>query len=199
MTFRHGPLSVGLLTLAAAGALARGLGAPSAEPPAWYFDHLQEQMRHGGRRVADNAEYQSAAEPFDAYGIEWSWGIGRRTLRGRLFALQNGIEAGDQWEMHTAWHPGEGEARAYQFGADGTFVTGWIRPLGGGGFEIEQTAYAPDGSTRETRHESFAMPDGGEVGASFRRGSAGEWVEDRSYTWLPSPLGESRSAARSDN
>ncbi len=179
-------------SLLALGMRPAAVHEASAEPaPAWFAAYLASEMEHGGLFIADNSAYTSASETDDAYGIDWTWGIGKRSVRGRLFGLANGEETGTYWEMHTVWHPGANEARAYQFGGDGTFAEGTLRLLDeaagiAGGIEILQTFTSPDGSTREVRHVSHPLAGGGNRGASFDKDGDG-WKPRRSYDWLPEP------------
>ena len=155
--------------------------------PRWYREHLGHLLQQGGRTIASNADYQAESEPFDAYGIEWTATGGGQSLRGRLFALKDGVEMGDIWSLQTVWDPRVGEALVHQTSADGTFAVGPIRPLEGGGIEIEQTLFLPDGSTQQIRHESTPLEGGGRQDISFSR-KDGQWQVNRRYIWLPVPL-----------
>ena len=195
MLLRH--LSGPLLVL---GALLGGAGpvpvpAPAAEQaPAWFREHMRFMTRGSGRFVADNAAYRSADEPFDAYGTEWSYGLGEQSLVGRLFGLLEEQERGTFWEFRVYWDPAAGQVRMLQFGLDGTVGDGWLAPRGGPGeLAAEQTFTGPDGSAREVRHESS---DAGErhTTASLSRiagaGVEGEWQADREYVWVRQPADE---------
>jgi len=160
--------------------------APEAQrpaPPAWFLEHLQEQMQHGGLSVADNSDYQSPQEPAEAYAVQWRWGPGQKSLFGRLYAIEAGQAQADAWQLRSFWHPGKHQAMVQQFGADGSYAEGHLLPLKEGGTQLEQTFFAPDGSERRVRHENSAIVDGEHAGTSFKRVGE-EWQPERSYIWL---------------
>jgi hypothetical protein len=161
-------------------------GKPEAvEPgrvPPWLGDHMSHLAGGTGRWIADNSAYKGEAEPWDRYGMEWKWGVGKRTIRGRLFALQGKQEKAEFWEYRLVWHPGEKRALLYQFGWDGTFGYGELKPSAKGRMnELEQTFYRPDGSSWKGRHESVETPDEHRT-KSFTM-KDGAWHESRTYVW----------------
>ena len=156
-------------------------GEDTAAMPDWARAHLQGMVRGSGRWIASNAEYMSADEPADAYGMEWQWTLGQQGLRGRLFGLRNGQEIGTYWEFRTYWHPGERRLVADQYGGNGTYGTGTITHRGDDEFEVDQTFYQPDGSTFRALHRTLHEPTR-HVGSSFNW-IEGEWQPRRSYTW----------------
>lgn len=151
--------------------------------PDWFVEHLESRMHGGGRWVADNQAYVSDSEPIDAYGIEWHWGAGRKSVRGRMFAMADGRETTTIWELRTVWHPGERRALIYQYGSDGTFATGTLEPEGEG-VTIEQEFHAPDGTALMIRHHEQADEHGALVSSTSILGDEG-WQADRTYVWLP--------------
>ena len=173
------------LSLLASLALAAPRPIPQPEAPAWFGEHMSFLTEGGGRFVADNELHESPAEPFDAYGMEWTYGIGEMSVTGRLFGLKEGRELGTFWEFRTYFDPDSRRVRVLQFGADGTVGDGWLAPAEGseaGALAAEQTFSSPDGTTREVRHESVDADDV-HTTTSFQR-TDGEWVRDRGYVWL---------------
>lgn len=153
-----------------------------AEPPEWFTHHLN-YMVEGGTWTADNKAHKSEAEPFDAYGQEWSWGLAEKTARFRILVMQEGKTIGAVWEHHVVWHPGEEKAYVYVYGTDGTHGIGTIRSTGEGKYETEETFYAPDGSTRTAGHRLEEMGENEIKIESFQVQEDGTWKPERSYVW----------------
>lgn len=154
--------------------------------PAWFLEHLDSHMVGGGRWVADNQAYLSDSEPIGAYGIQWDWGAGRKSLRGRMFALAGGRETETIWDLRILWHPTEQRAQVFQYGSDGTLAEGLLQPEPDGRTRLELKFHAPDGSTRTVRHLEGLESDGARVSSSFVRTPKG-WAPRRTYVWLPHP------------
>jgi hypothetical protein len=153
--------------------------------PQWLEKNMSQAMQGSGKWIADNSRYKSEQEPYDAYGIQYSWGLGKKSLNSRLYGITNGTEAGTFWEYRLFWHPGEKKAFLHQFGGDGTFGSGELKPLGESGkFELIQTFFSPDGSTWQTKHESIETEKERQtISFSYQDGA---WKENRTYVWRPS-------------
>lgn len=147
--------------------------------PAWVLDHLAQQV---GRWVTDNAAYKGDQEPFDAYGLEWAWGLGEQSITGRLFGIQAGEEAGTFWEFRVFWHPGEQQLKLYQYGGNGAVGIGSIQRTGEHKTEALQTFFGPDGSSSQIGHREEII-DGAQHSQSFNIGEDGSWTINRSYVW----------------
>lgn len=155
--------------------------------PSWLRNHMSFLARDGGRWITDNSGYRAEGEPFDGYGIEWRWGLGELSLTGRLFGLQDGEEQGTFWEFRTVWHPGLGQAMAYQFGASGVVGEGIIEHTGAGQTRMTQTFHGIDGSSFTVGHESEDAPDGTHITKSFDIQPDGSWKPRRTYVWRRAP------------
>lgn len=172
-----------LLSAAAAAVVRRSIG----EIPAWVMDEWTFSTQGGGRWVADNAGYKSADEPWDAYGIEWRWGSGRRSVAGRLFGIQRqpGAATRDSapmWEFLSYWDPARSELVMTQFGSHGAYGIGAARPPANGQAESLQRFYNPDGSTSRTGHR-WRRGDRELRQESFSVSESGVWTTRRQYTW----------------
>lgn len=179
----HKPLLGCLGLLALLSSLSPAPESKSAAPPTWFLEHLEAQMLQGGLSIADNADYQGAGEPAEAYAVQWRWGPGKQSLIGRLHAIVRGQAQADAWQLRSFWHPGQRAALVLQYGADGSYAEGQLRPLGEGGTQLEQTFFAPDGGQLKVRHENSALVNGEHEASSFVRvGDA--WQLDRTYIWL---------------
>jgi hypothetical protein len=178
-------VGLGLTALGAGHATAGESGQQSNTIPAWLRQEMTRLAQGTGTWVADNQQFMSAEERFDHYGLEWSWGLGKQSLKGRLYGIIGGKDIGTFWEYRMFWHPGESRAILEQFGSDGTYAVGVVIPDGKGGTTMEQTFYAPDGSKRRSGHESSWD---GEVHVTQQlEWREDRWVKDRLYRWTRSP------------
>jgi len=169
-------LLVGVVSLAADGQATLAQG-----PPEWLRAEFEDLTAGGGRWVADNSAYRSEQEPWDAYGLEWTWGIGRQSVKGRLYGISKGEEKASFWEYRLVWHPAERQAILHQFGAWGSLGQGPMKPAPDGGTELEQTFHEPDGRAWKLRHTETSV-------AGERRSKSFDWVdgawkETRTYVW----------------
>jgi hypothetical protein len=173
------PTLFSLLAAAVLSAAGTPIAPPPGPPPEWVPAYMADAI---GTWVTDNRAYRSEQEPADAYGIEWSWGLGRRSLVGRLYGLQNGREIGTFWEFREYWHPADGQLVTSQFGADGTVGIGPHTRLANGSMEMVQRFSSPDGREWRTAHRSERRGD--ELTTrSFDVGPDGTWTDRRVYTW----------------
>lgn len=179
-----------VLTLATvSGALQRQVPAESTTlvkpAPAWLREEMTQLASGTGRWLVDNRANMSPDEPWDHYGMEWTWGLGRQTLEGRLFALKDGKEAGSIWEYRIFWHPGEGSAYVQQFAGDGSFGSGTLVSDGKGGVFLDQMIYSPDGPVVRVGHQAHFAQDV-RITRSLNWGS-GTWAPRREYHWQRVP------------
>lgn len=153
-----------------------------AEAPEWFSAHLEQMVAGEGRWVTDNSAYMSEQEPFDEYGLEWRWGLGKASVTGRLFGLNDGEEQGTFWQFRVFWHPGEGRAHIYQWGGNGAIAMGHLYSVGSNRVRLEQELMMPDGSVRRIGHDTVHEP-GVQDGRSYNISADGTWKEDRHYVW----------------
>jgi hypothetical protein len=155
--------------------------AEKAQPvPAWVTSNWETLI---GTWIADNQAYKSATDSMDAYGIEWSWGLGKKSLVGRLYGIREGKEVGTFWEFREFWHPGEGRLIATQYASDGTYGAGPHELKDDGETEMLQTFFDPTtGAVFRVGHRSKLE---GDVHAtrSFDVDADGEWKDRRAYLW----------------
>ena len=151
----------------------------AADVPAWAIEDMAATV---GQWVADNAAYRSDDEPFEAYGMTWAWAAGKRSLRGRLYAVQDGQEGPTFWEFRQFWHPGEQRLLVYQFGRDGTVGMGALTRLDDERHELLQTFYRPDGTAFRAGHRT-EIRDDEQRGQSYDVADDGTWTERRFYVW----------------
>lgn len=165
-----------------------GVGV-AAERPQWFDKHLAYMVADGGRWITDNGAYRSEDEPFDAYGTQWTWSLGRAGMTGRLFGLKDGGEVGDFWQFRVFWHPGEGRAIVQQFNARGDLGVGPLFPVGEGAMRSVQEFFAPDGTMTRVGHDSIERAGEHET-RSFDILPDGSWRSRRTYVWVLEPSSE---------
>ncbi len=124
--------------------------------PDWVQNHFGFMTKDSGRWITDNSKFKSESEPFDQYAVEFTWGIGKQSIKGRLLALKDTKEVGMFWEYLALWHPAEKRVVFQQFGGTGVFGTGEMRAVESaeGKFEnhTELTFYARDGTSWKDLH-----------------------------------------------
>ena len=177
------PLRTWLIVPMLTTLLAHGLVAQdSPEIPEWFVQHIEFMTRAGGYWVADNERYQSDNEPFDSYLLIWEKGIGDLSLKGRMFALENGQKVAELWQFRTVWDPAQRRVLALQFGRGGVYGSGVMVSIGQGRHRLDQTFHAPDGGSFRSGHE--AREDGDRHHThSFDIDPDGSWKQGRSYIW----------------
>jgi hypothetical protein len=164
-------------------AMGAGSGSQGSDAiPDWVRRDWEYWTQGTGRWIADNAKYKAENEPFDAYGTEWKWGLGKKSLKGRLFALKEGKEVATIWEFHSYWHPQEKRVVQTQFGGDGTFATGWMRATGEKTTESLERFFGADGSVFQVGHRAELRASEVHM-QSFDVSESGEWKARRSYVW----------------
>lgn len=178
-----------VLALPPAPAAARGQDRGPAGPTAAPIPQavLDGWARLVGTWIADNTAYKSDADPYDAFGIEWSWGIGQKSLVGRLYGIQGGQDVATFWEFREFWHPGEARVVPMQFGAGGVVGTGWHEFQADGRSEMLQTFFDPAAGTVTSIGHRSELSGDRHVTQSFTVEADGTWTPQRSYTWIRQP------------
>jgi hypothetical protein len=154
--------------------------------PEWLVEEMRKLANDDDRWITDNSAYRSDTEPWEQYGIEWSWAEDGNGLTGRLFGLMDGEDRATFWEMRMSWDEEAQAARIWQRSGDGTVGDGTMRTTGNG-IETEaiQTFTAPDGTTTRIRHVSTTTDDT-HTTRSFDRVDD-DWQPRRMYVWKKLP------------
>ena len=177
-------LATSLLAMVLVALATHGLhAADSAPAPRWFEHHLEYLTADGGRWIADNHPYRSESEPYDAYGMEWKWGLGKKTVTGRLYALDGDREIGAFWEFRVVWHPGEGRAIVRQYGSDGTIGEGSLSSVDETTVRTEQTFHSPDGSRYRAAHVNTESSSSKMTSQSYDVSDDGKENPRRKYVW----------------
>lgn len=153
--------------------------------PKWLQSHFEFLTNGTGRWIADNSKYKNENEPFDEYGTEWTWGVGKQSIKGHLFGIKDKKEVGTFWEYRVFWHPKEKRAIYEQFGTWGVFATGEMRVIelfnSKSENNVELTFYSPDGSSWKDLHKLIENNDEHTTQSyNFKDGS---WKPQRTYIW----------------
>jgi hypothetical protein len=136
-----------------------------------------------GNWVADNSKFKNDVDTMDAYGIEWEWGLGKKSLVGRLYGIKGGKDVGTFWEFREFWHPGEARLIATQHAGDGTYGAGPHDVKADGTSEMVQTFFDPGaGTTSIVGHRSKLEGDV-HTTSSFNVDEKGVWTPRRTYVW----------------
>lgn len=164
-------------------ALSLGAGTPAENTgiPDWVIEDWNFQMSHTGIWMADNSAYQGEQEPYDAYGMEWEWGLGKKSLQGRMFCLQGEKEVATVWEFLQFWDFEAKALRMIQIGGDGMLGQGTIEDLGDGKSKSLERFCTPTGASFEVGHETWK--DQGDFYTQSFDIVEGEWRKRRLYVW----------------
>ena len=149
--------------------------------PGWFQHHMEYMAAEGGRWITSNAPWVSDDEPFDAYGMEWSFSRTGTSLVGRLYGFRDGEEVATFWTFQEFWHPGENRAVVTQIGLGAQVGTGVIDSVGVNETRAVQTFYYMEGVTEQIGH--LAVETDSLVTTSFSIDEDGTWTERRRYVW----------------
>lgn len=180
---RMRPLALLCIVLASPGALL----AAQAGPPAWFKEEMRLLVAGGDAWIADNSRYQNDQEPWEAYGLRWSYGLGEQSITGRLYGLRGGREEATFWEFRVYWHPGTQQVIMLQIASWGAVGEGPMLAAPDSGTVAEQTFWMPSGAASRVRHESV-------TNRTTHTTHSFDWTEDgwaprRSYVWRRVPPG----------
>lgn len=135
----------------------------------------------GGTWIADNSAYKNENEPADAYGITWSYALGKTSVNGRLFGLKDGKEIGTYWEFRMYYHPAEKKLMYQQYGWGGTLGIAEMTFPDETHSEDVTTIYNPDGSSTKIRHVNEIKNDIHYAQSYQWKDNA--WQKQRYYEW----------------
>ncbi len=146
--------------------------------PEWFTENMETSI---GTWITDNNQYKSENEPFDQYGMDWTWGIGKQSIQGNLYGIIDGKRQATFWEFTQYWDFEKNQGMVIQYGVDGTVGSGTMKPMDGYKHELIQTFTGPNGSFT-TSHVS-TLKNGTLVTTSFDIAKDGSKKPRRSYTW----------------
>ncbi|MDY8137353.1 VOC family protein [Aquimarina sp. 2201CG5-10] len=146
--------------------------------PDWFVDNMTQSI---GTWITDNSSYKTKQEPFDQYGMDWEWGIGKRNITGKLYGLINGKKQGIFWEFRQYWDFDKNQGIIIQYGADGSIGKGPMI-LKGNQLELVQDFISPEGKKTVHGHRS-TLNKNIFISTSYDISANGHWQKRRSYTW----------------
>ncbi len=155
--------------------------AQSSEIPEWLKKDWALRTQGNGTWIADNAKFKNKQEPYDAYGLQWTYGLGKNHVKGRMFNIVNGQSVGSTWNFLEYWDPKSKEVKVVQIGSDGTVGHGKIWREKEGRMKEQQSFSSPAGVSFETGHLLW-IEEGAQHTQSFLI-TNGEWNKSRSYVW----------------
>lgn len=133
--------------------------------------------------IADNSEYKSKEEPYEAYGLEWKYGIGNKSLIGRLYGIKDGKDIGTFWEFRNYWDSDKKTAMLMQFGSDGTIGVGPFTTMNANETELKQVFTTPNGFQYNVGHKTKIIDSLKHIGSSFSIDEKDAWKKNRTYIW----------------
>jgi hypothetical protein len=123
---------------------------------------------------------------YDAWGMKYTWGLGKKSVDGILYAIRDGEDIGTLWQYKIFYHPVEGKIVLEQWGSDGSYGEGTIVIRSASTSENVSTFYNPDGSIFRLKHVQ-ELQSGVKTSQTFVSGENDDWVTDRLYTWRRVP------------
>jgi hypothetical protein len=154
-------------------------GAAMAQTPSWYEDEMNRMV---GTWVADNSAYSNEQETDDAYAIHWDWGAGQKSLLGELYGMKDKKKTNSYWQFFQFWDAKEKKARVIQVSPWGVKGEGFLQQEDSTHTRMQQVFVMPDGQTYESGHTT-EIGDKMEITTSYNI-REGEWVANRTYTWI---------------
>ena len=149
--------------------------------PEWVLEDWAHRTQFEGVWIADNSDYKSDQEPYDAYGIQWSYGLGNQSLVGRLFVIKDNEEVADAWSFLEYWDAETKMLKVMQTGSNGTVGHGTIKKMDNGKMKEQQRFSTTNGDSYSTGHELW-YEDGTQHTHSYDIVN-GEWHKRRYYKW----------------
>ncbi len=151
--------------------------------PQWFTQNMEESI---GIWITDNKNYKNEKEPMTAFGMEWTWGIGKKSIQGTLYGFIGDKKVGPFWEFKQYWDAKQQKGIVMQQGPDGTLGIGTIMDNGEGKTKMIQVFTNLEGSSQELGHTSV-MTKKSLITHSFDIDAKGNWTKRRSYTWTKRP------------
>lgn len=155
------------------------VSAQEVQIPQWFLNDLAENV---GVWNADNSEFKSVEEPYDSYEIEWTWGIGRNSIVGRMYAYTDGEKSEDFWEFRQYWDGESQKAVVVQYGTSGVVGFGHMSLKSRGYIELVQTFSLTNGSTWKEKH--LSKNENGKLTTQTFVFKNKQWEKRRFYEWF---------------
>lgn len=158
----------------------------TAAIPDWVIQDWEHRTQAEGIWIADNSKYQSEQEPFEAYGLQWKWGPGKKSLTGRLYCLKDRKDVRTAWIFTEFWDPEAKELKLLQIAPNGAVGQGKVWLDAERITKSVQTFIGPDGSSYVSGHRSERKGNASHVSSFDVQGD--QWTPRRSYIWKNSGI-----------
>ena len=154
-------------------------GSVAEHIPDWFIKDLES---HIGLWTTDNAQYESLDDGIESFSVKWIWGMDQKSITGSLTGTKDGQSIGELWQFRYYWDPEINGAVVVQYGYGGVVGRGEVHNLGNGKTEATQTFYAPGAQASKIKHRETIIGNT-QISESYKM-DKGQWVPDRTYTWL---------------
>ena len=151
------------------------------EIPDWVQQIWHQHTQGSGIWITDNSSYRSDQEPYDAYGMQWEWGIGKSSIKGRLYCIRDGMDVGTVWQFLNFWDPESQSEQMIQIGSNGTVGKGNFSLQANGSTKSVEHFITPDGNSFEAGHHSWF--EEGQFHTQSYDIRKGQWTKRRKYVW----------------
>jgi hypothetical protein len=136
--------------------------------------------------IADNTDYISEDEPWEAYAVEWIAGPAESSMSGRLFGIKDGKPSpADFWRFSEYWDPADQSAKVQQYGW-GSIGAGSLWKVGDETWTQQRFTDFEGGITHEGHRARFPDNDTFETW-SFSIQPGNDWQPNRHYLWKRTP------------
>ena len=159
--------------------------------PKWLLEDWAERTQNEGIWITDNSKYKSEQEPYDAYGMQWEYGLGEKHLKGQLYCMKDGKDVGTIWQFTEFWDPHTEKVKVVQIGSNGTVGQGKIWLEKDGKKKEQQTFISPGGGSFKTGHLAWSERD--ELHTQSYNIIKGKWEKRRYYVWKLQSESETKS------
>ncbi|WP_109300288.1 hypothetical protein [Aquimarina sp. AU474] len=147
--------------------------------PDWFIKNMEQSI---GTWVTSNDMYKNKNEPFDAYEMQWEWGVGKQSITGKLYGLIANKRQGFFWEFRQYWDVKKHQGTIVQYGGDGSIGIGPLVMKKDQFFELIQEFVSPKGEKTTHGHRS-SFKKGKLTTTSYGISTNGKWTENRTYEW----------------
>ena len=148
--------------------------------PEWYQKEIEQSI---GTWIADNKAYQSSAEPFDHYMLEWKKGKNEQEITGKMYGKSKDIISEPIWEFRQYWDMDLHEARVSQKTDNGITGGGTLIKDSDSSTLLMLEIKVPGGSGFSEKN-IFLIQKLERINQSFRLDTTGKWIPNRSYKWI---------------
>lgn len=153
------------------------INALSQSIPSKVLSDWDNMTKDGGTWITEDNTGE-----YDAWGMQFSWGLGKKSVNATLYAIKNNQNIGTIWNFKVYYHPVEKEIILEQWGSDGSYGRGDIQLFPDGNSENVTSFYNMDGTIFKLKHIQRIEGDI-KFSNTFTINEDGAWQENQSYVW----------------